>query len=178
MHHQAREMTKPLIVLTLVLAAAATVNGGPPPKDPLAPPKVDTIDTQQLAGLLKPDHKAPVLLNFWATWCPPCVKEMPDLADFYRAHAADGLRFVSVSVDHPDTRADRVEPFVRKHDLPFAVHVLTERSPENAGKALDIEWTGAVPATFLFDKNGRLLGSWFEETTREELEKTLKSAAR
>jgi len=179
MRHQAREMTTLGIILSLTIAASPSVSGGPVPIGrPAAPdtPKVDTIDTAQLADLLKPDHKTPVVLNFWATWCPPCVKEMPEFVEFYRAHSAEEFRFLSISVDHPDTLDDRVKPFVQKKALPFPVHVLTERSPENLAKALGVEWTGAVPETFLFDKEGKLLKSWTEEITKEELEKALKSA--
>jgi len=173
-------MTTLGIILTLTIVASPSSSGGPAPiGQPAAAvtPKVDTIDTAQLADWLKPDHKTPVVLNFWATWCPPCVKEMPELADFYRAHAADGIRFLSISVDHPDTLDDRVKPFVEKRSLPFPVHVLTERSPENVGKALGIEWEGAVPATFLFDKGGKVVKSWFEETSRQDLEDALKARA-
>lgn len=164
------------IILILTLVASPSVTGGPGlalrPTAPL-PPKVEKIDLGQLAELLAPDHKTPVLVNFWATWCPPCVKEMPKLAEFYRAHAAEGLRFFSLSVDHPDTIADRVEPFVHKKELPFPVRVLTEQTPENVGKALGVEWSGAVPATFLFDKDGKLAKSWFEEVTGRDLEAAL-----
>lgn len=141
---------------------------------PAAAPSVDVIDTTQLLELVKPGSAATVV-NFWATWCPPCVEEMPELAKFYRDHANRGVKLVSVSVDHPDTIADRVEPFVRQKALPFPVHILSERSPENVSKALGVEWTGAVPATFLFDGNGRLIQSWFEGTTARDIGKAVDS---
>jgi peroxiredoxin len=138
-------------------------------------PVLDVIDTARLTELLKPSPATAVVVNFWATWCPPCVKEMPELVQFYRTCAAHDVRFVSVSVDHPDTLDERVKPFFQQNALPFSVHVLSERSPGNVSKALGVEWTGAVPATLLFDKNGKLVQSWFEETTRRDLEKAADS---
>lgn len=180
MFDQTRQMTTLGIIVILTIGVSPSTHGGPGlanrPADSVQT-KLDTIDAAQLADLLKPDRKTPLVLNFWATWCPPCVKELPELAAFYRAHTAEGIRFVSVSVDHPDTIDERVKPFVQKKGLPFPVHVLTEHSPENIAKALGVEWSGAVPATFLFNKDGKLAKSWFEEITGRDLEAALGALA-
>jgi thiol-disulfide isomerase/thioredoxin len=133
-------------------------------------PIVEVVDTARLLALLAGARQdGPVVMNFWATWCPPCVNEMPVLADFARAYASKGVTVMGVSVDHPDTVDERVRPFVTRRRLPFPVYVLTERSPEAVGKALGVDWGGAVPATFVFDRSGCLIRSWFEEITWSDL---------
>jgi peroxiredoxin len=62
-----------------------------------------------------------------------------------------------------------VKPFVAQRRLPFPVYVIRERSPSAVSRALGLDWTGAVPATFLFDAKGRLIKSWFEEVSLEDL---------
>jgi len=59
-----------------------------------------------------------IVLNFWATWCPPCRKEMPSMAALYRKYADKGLKVVAVSVDRD---AGDLDAFVREYDLPFTV---------------------------------------------------------
>jgi peroxiredoxin len=138
---------------------------------------VEVVDTAGLVRVLEQARgKDVVVVNFWATWCPPCVKEMPVFVELYRTYASKGVRLVSVSVDHPDTLVDRVQPFVKTHALPFPVYVLSDRSPDNVDKALGVDWGGAVPATFVFDAAGRLKKAWFEDITAREVRAVVESA--
>ena len=172
-------MSRPLrvgscaIVLLCACRPASQATVSTPPASPDyagSRPIIEIVDTPRLLGLLSgARQQGPVVMNFWATWCPPCVNEMPVLADFARAYASKGVTVMGVSVDHPDTVDERVRPFVTHRGLPFPVYVLTERSPEAVAKALGVDWGGAVPATFVFDTAGRLIRSWFEEITWNDL---------
>lgn len=114
--------------------------------------------------------KANVLVvNFWATWCPPCVEETPELIEFYRRYHAKGVAFVSVSADHPDTVRERLAPFMEKHKIPYPVYVFTETSPKQLAHELALDWTGGLPATLVFDRQGALQKQWYEEVTASEL---------
>ncbi len=64
----------------------------------------------------------PVLLNFWATWCKPCLAEQPKLKAFQAEWAAKGLRVLSISIDDPRT-AKQVKPFVHRHGIEFPVYL-------------------------------------------------------
>lgn len=139
-----------------------------------APPSVTSgnavvIDSRQLMDVLRDARGRVVVLNFWATWCQPCVTEMPELVRFAGTYGPKGVAFISVSVDHPDTVDERVRPFLQQHNLPFGVYVLSDRSPDAVSKALNVDWQGAVPATFVFNKVGKLHKSWFEDITESEL---------
>lgn len=127
------------------------------------------VDTGCLVSKLSAAPGTVVVVNFWATWCTPCVKEIPELVRFHAEYTPKGVVFVSVSVDQPDLIGESVRPFVKKHALPFAVLVLDESAPERVGKALGVDWDGAVPATFVFDKDGALRKAWYKEIALGDL---------
>lgn len=107
-----------------------------------------------------------VLVNFWATDCVICVREMPEMAALYRASAPRGLEAVFVAMPHD--RPDRVLDFVRRNDLPFKV-------------ALDVQGEvlrafGDVPGTpalFLIDKQGRIVRRFLGATDVERLQRLI-----
>ena len=87
----------------------------------------------------------PIFLNFWATWCPPCIGELPGIADLY-ADYKDKIHFVLVSNEPPD----KVNDFAKKHGyeyLPFYIHTNT---PSDFA-------TQSIPATFLISKKGKVV---------------------
>ena len=101
-----------------------------------------------------------VLVNYWATWCPPCRVEMPGLVNAANEYKNRGVEFIGITMD--ENLAD-VPPFVAKYEIPFPI-LLPEGDP-NSGLAT------ALPTTLLFDKNGRLAKKY----TGIVLESTLKS---
>lgn len=100
--------------------------------------------TVQLAGL----KGRPVLINLWASWCPPCIAELPLLTALHHAHAADGLRVVGVNIDVDLETAERT---TERHRLPYTV--LHDAQGVSA-KPFQVQ---QIPATFLFDAEGRLV---------------------
>jgi peroxiredoxin len=90
-----------------------------------------------------------VLLNFWATWCPPCVAEMPSLERLHRALGPEGLVVVTVSADEDQ---EELREFVDRYALTLPVLL----DPGGRTAAADYRTTG-YPETFLLDRQGRLL---------------------
>jgi thiol-disulfide isomerase/thioredoxin len=161
--------TAAVCLAALAFAACSPAQREQAPSVTPTNPQVTVVDVKRLSGLLAESRGRPVVLNFWATWCPPCVKEMPELARFY-AEASARVAFVSVSVDHPDTVEKRVIPFLKEKRIPFPVYVLEEQSPSAVSEGLGLDWQAdAVPATFLLDKNGKVRQYWDEEVTAQQL---------
>lgn len=90
-----------------------------------------------------------VFLNFWATWCPPCREEMPDMEQLHRALVEKNLQILAVSIDTEGTKA--VAPFAENMGLSFPLLLDAENSV-----AASYGLTG-VPETFIIDKNGVIL---------------------
>jgi peroxiredoxin len=89
-----------------------------------------------------------VLVNFWATWCPPCLEEMPAMERLWRKHKDAGFMLVAVSVDTDPTK---VAPFVTEHRLTFPIALDTKMSvAEKYG-------VRALPSSFILGKEGGLV---------------------
>jgi peroxiredoxin len=146
----------PYFLLGLVLGGSAQAA----PK--IVPAKLETVQ----AAIRKPGARA-VVVNVWATWCEPCREEMPDLVRAYRAHKQDGLRLVLVSADDEDGRAE-AEKFLAAQGVDFD-SFLKVGDDMTFINGIDPRWTGALPATFVFDERGRVVQFWPRQITHQEL---------
>jgi len=106
------------------------------------------------------------LLNFWATWCPPCRKEMPDLQKLYRQYRDQGLTILAVS----DEPRDTVAPFIEKQGYTFPVLLDPD---EKVHAAYSVE---GIPKSFLIDRGGRLAGQAIDMRTEEQFRRMLREA--
>jgi peroxiredoxin len=94
------------------------------------------------------DHRGkPLLINFWATWCPPCLEEMPALERLWRQHKDGGFVLLAVSLD---TDPELVGPFLARHDLTFPVAL------DPKFEVANLYGVRALPATFVVDRLGNL----------------------
>jgi thiol-disulfide isomerase/thioredoxin len=98
-----------------------------------------------------------VVLNFWATWCTPCREEMPAIDAFYRAHRADGLEVVAISIDEPRDLA-KVRRIVR--DFSFSAALAVGQQASGYGRL------SRVPVTFVIDRSGVLRFDGFKSSKR------------
>jgi thiol-disulfide isomerase/thioredoxin len=116
------------------------------------------------------------LVNVWATWCVPCREEFPDLLRLRRTYGARGLRLVLVNADFGDAR-DQALKFLGDQGVDFPT-LHKEQDDDTFIEALGGGWSGALPATFVFDGGGKLVDSWEEKATYAELESKIRSFLR
>ena len=108
-------------------------------------------------------HGQVVLVNLWATWCPPCKAEMPILEDFYEAYQGDG--FVTLAINDGDP-SEAVATFVQEYGLSFPVLLdPTYQATDHAFKSRNL------PSSFVIDREGNIRLRWVGEIDRASLEK-------
>lgn len=120
---------------------------------------VQEIDAEGLKRLLRRDSKQarPLLVTFWATWCDPCREEFPDLVQIDKDYKARGLEFITVSLDDPGDIKTGVTQYLQTMHSTMPAYLLNVVDPEPSIKGVDADWGGGLPATFLFDAQGRLV---------------------
>jgi len=99
-----------------------------------------------------------VVVNFWATWCPPCRKEMPDLQALYEQFKGQGLVILAVS----DEDVDKVKPFIADRKITYPVLLDPDR---NVNKEFQIE---GIPKSFVYDRDGKLVSQSIDMRTRNQ----------
>jgi hypothetical protein len=112
------------------------------------------------------------VVNFWATWCRPCVEEMPAFLKFHEIYK-DKVDLILVALDYPSTIEKKVFPFLKSKGISQKVIVLDETDPNDWIDKISPNWSGAIPATLIVDKSGRFIQFYENSFTLEELEKTL-----
>lgn len=114
---------------------------------------VETIDKKKLLSLISDRSNRPLLLNIWATWCKPCVEEFPDIIRIFQQHKE--IEVVAISADYPDEIEDKILPFLKRMNVPFKVYVADFADQDDFFSMFDKRWGGEIPATFIYDRNGK-----------------------
>ena len=103
-----------------------------------------------------------VLVNNWATWCPPCKAEMPTLVAFYNEHQSEGLMIIAIEAGEAK---DQVQSFAEQYKMPFAVWL------DPQGKSVNAFKNQNLPSSYVIDRSGIVRLMWTGEINRETLEK-------
>jgi thiol-disulfide isomerase/thioredoxin len=127
------------------------------------------INAEEMQGLLKRDSNHPLLVNYWATWCDPCRDEFPDLVKIDKQYRAKGLDFIAITLDDLADINTAVPKFLREMKATMPVYLLNVADPEPAIKSVDREWSGALPATFLYNNKGEVVYKHFGRIKVDEL---------
>ncbi len=116
-----------------------------------------------------------VLYNFWATWCKPCVVEFPELMKLYNNYKDKGLEIIFVSLDVPEDIETKVKPFLIKNGVEFTTYFSKFSKEEDLINYYDKEWVGAIPSTYIYDKEGVLQKKILGSKSYEQFENEVKA---
>lgn len=134
-----------------------------------ANPRILPVNESSLVKELQKSKGHVLLVNVWASWCVPCIEEFPDLLKLRHSYRERGVDIVFISIDDPRKLSRDVRPFLKRMKVTFPTYIKQTRDDEAFINALSPEWSGALPATFIFDRTGELVHTIVDATTFDEL---------
>ncbi|MFD2572089.1 TlpA disulfide reductase family protein [Spirosoma soli] len=135
-----RKLVFSVFLLTLLLAALSGFGQS-----------VTVVKFDRLKEMISQPNDTLYVVNFWATWCGPCVKEMPEFEVARQANAAKKVKVLLVSMDDKADLKTKVIPFVQKRKIRSQVVLLDEPDPNAWIDKLAPEWSGALPMTLVLN---------------------------
>jgi len=136
---------------------------------------VEYIQIPELEKILKnPDNKL-FVVNFWATWCAPCVSEIPGFEKTAKDYDPGKVSFLLVSLDFPSQIEKQLIPFLKKNKITIDVAVMKNLDYNAWIDKVDPEWQGAIPATLFFNNSRKTRYFHTGEVTEPELRKYINS---
>lgn len=134
--------------------------------------EIKQVKINELEKIIK-ESKTPLLVNFWATWCMPCIEEIPYFQEEVKKHKKDSLQLILVSLDFQKQYPAALSAFVKKRKYVFPVIWLNETDADYFCPKIDSKWSGSIPAT-LFVNNKTGYRKFFEkQLSEEELKKEI-----
>ena len=136
--------------------------------------KVTVVNFNKLEGIIHKNDNKLYVVNFWATWCRPCVVELPEFMEVNRLyHKNPNFKMILVSLDLAKEAESIVQPFLVKNKMEVDVYLLDDNKRMNQWiPAIDSKWSGAIPAT-VFYRNGKKLEFKEGKMEKKELEKII-----
>ncbi len=132
---------------------------------------VKVVDYKGLEPYLNKQNDTTYVINFWATWCGPCVKELPCFEQITDNYNDQKVKVILVSLDFPKSYQKSLIPFIKRKELKSEVILLDDPDSNTWINKIDKSWSGAIPATIIYNKNSR---SFYEQSfTYEDLESAL-----
>lgn len=183
-----RPLMRPCLALVVVLAACGgqpSSEGSAPQAGAAAAPSATDVPIrfgglEDIRAAIAEQKGHAVLVNFWATWCPPCVAELPALRDTARAFEPRGARVLGVSLDllgpggEREAITGKVRSFLKARELALPTIILEPSAYEAVSKAFSLP--GAVPVTLALDRSGKVVDHHLGEASGERFTEMLEKA--
>ena len=134
---------------------------------------VAKLSFEEFEPLLHKQNDTVYVFNFWATWCKPCIKELPDFEKLNAAYSRKNVKVYLVSLDFPNKHEELLLPFLRENNIKTQVIHLTDVNANSWIDKVSPLWSGSIPATLIYKGNS----AEFHETTLtfEELKNIIES---
>ncbi len=132
------------------------------------------VNFDQLKTIINKNDNKLYVINFWATWCKPCVEELPGFMEANKQFKQQSnFKMILVSMDRASELETKVKPFITKNNIETEVYLLDDNKRMNEWiPAIDKDWSGAIPAT-VFYRNGKKLDFKENKLSKNELIKTI-----
>jgi len=115
------------------------------------PQQLEKLNNEEIRKL--PSEADVLVINFWATWCEPCVEEIPVLTKIQSRHKK--ITVIGISMDESE-KENEVRRFIKEHAMGYRVALWTGDDFETMVNSIDPNWDGPIPATFIFQKGKRI----------------------
>ncbi len=138
-------------------------------------PDLRIIDSySELVPLLQQQNDTTYVINFWATWCKPCVKELPYFEQLHNTYLENKVNVVLISLDFPDQIEQKLIPFIKDRQLKSTLIAFTDSDMNSWIPRISKDWSGAIPATLVYKNSKR---AFYEQSFEsfEELNNIIKS---
>ena len=134
---------------------------------------VKIINTNDLKSIFNDVNGSALFINVWATWCEPCREEFPELVKLSNNYK-NQIHFIGISVDDASDLSAKVIPFLKSQNASFKNYLLKVKEPEDFINMLNKDWSGAIPATFIYDKGGKQIEVLIGKQSYDEFESAIK----
>ena len=136
--------------------------------------KIKITDLEKIIA----ESKTPLVINFWATYCKPCIEEMPYFLDLEKEYKKDNLQLLLVSLDMEDDYPSKVDAFLQRRKITSSSAWLDEANADYFCPKIDTSWSGVLPATLFVNNNDKyrkfVEDSFSKEKLKKEIEAMLK----
>jgi thiol-disulfide isomerase/thioredoxin len=134
--------------------------------------QIRSVKVTELEKMIK-ESKTPLIVNFWATFCVPCLQEIPHFQELTRKYKPQGVSILFVSLDLQKAYPDSIIKTAGKHNISEPIVWLNETNADYFCPKIDSSWTGGMPSS-LFVNNATGFHKFFEEPlSKEQLEKEI-----
>ena len=131
--------------------------------------QVEVVKFPALEKRLSQPNDTTYVVIFWATWCGPCIKELPYFEQANKAYTGQKVKVLLVSLDYASQLDKKVKPFVQKRGLKSEVLLLNETDPNTWLGKVDDNWSGAIPFTLMLKNKKQKRAGFEQEFTQAEL---------
>lgn len=132
---------------------------------------VPVVSFTEFESRLSSQSDTVYVINFWATWCAPCRKEIPEFEKIHKTYSDDKVKVLLVSLDFPNQADKSLRTFIANNKVTALVILLNEPDANAWIDKIDPSWSGALPATLIYRKNNR---KFFEkELTFEDISNSI-----
>ena len=143
------------ILLSLFLWSCQSMNQKAYHQTINGPGDILTGNYDELSDYFSSQGDTTYVVNFWATWCKPCIEELPYFEQLYTQFEEKPVEIILVSLDFPNQIESKLFPFIQKHQLKSTVIHLNDPDANRWIDLVDPSWGGAIPATLVYRKEQR-----------------------